>query len=934
MNSIQNKFEFRDYGYTIISRFEKYLREYCKNVINMNFSDYTECIPEGVMQSSQKRNKEISDFSELLENIEFIHLKEIIVYKNNYNMFFDKNKLTQKEFVNLMDSLYALRCKIAHIRGYFSKLDLDALIEESKKIAFNTRFEYKKYIDFIDSIEKNPENLIIKTPAEFVYDTKKDTEIINNLPIADYEYEGGFVGREEDKSKIIKMLKTSNHRVITISGAGGVGKTALAVSIVREVIDNNLIKYDGVIWVSAKENKLTYLGIEDIEPTLKNYEELLDTILNVMGFDINNYQSIDKKEEDINTLFDCCEKVLLIIDNLETITDERIINFILDSHKNTTILITSRQGLGQVERRYELKELKEKEAIHLFRKISEDKSIKGLRKLDDNTIKKYVNKVYCYPLAIKWVLGQVAIGKDINNIIDNINESTSDISRFCFEQIYKSLTDESKLILCTLSFFEDSAEKGVIKYICNIDTVMFEDSISNLVLLSLIIPEQKLNKENMEINTAYSLLPLTRGYVRVQLDSDPNPNLKRIIQERIMTVETTMEEANRASKQYRFSLSNLGATTEEEKVAAMLAQTAYQKYQGGNYLEAVEDFKKATQIAPRFSSIYRNWAIIESNEEHWIEADNLMSRASNLSEKDTQIWLVWGNIKRKNNKIKEAYQYYMKAYKLSPNDNIVLNSLGQALTRLGDYKEAHSFYMKALNYQEDHAQTKHIIINKTCIAENLKRWSESYINDRNFKEAEIKLKSALENMESVLKLDSQDTKSCILYKEILLNLGFLYKREKKYKLAVQYFEKIRTMHSKKYKEYEIVLKASLEIIGIYLNNNEIDKAKMILNKDLERITKFIKNSKLIEKYESFYVLLNNQENRIVGKVIRWDVHRKFAIVEHINCPGETYFAHVSNFRTFINILEEEMLNKTVSFIPKKEEGKLSATDIMIISNDK
>lgn len=42
------------------------------------------------------------------------------------------------------------------------------------------------------------------------------------------------------------------------------------------------------------------------------------------------------------------------------------------------------------------------------------------------------------------------------------------------------------------------------------------------------------------------------------------------------------------------------------------------------------------------------------------------------------------------------------------------------------------------------------------------------------------------------------------------------------------------MHSKKYKEYEIVLKASLEIIGIYLHNNEIDKAKMILNKDLEK----------------------------------------------------------------------------------------------------
>lgn len=927
MSSTQDKFEFRDYGYTIISRFEKFLREYCKTIINMNFGDYTECIPKGVLESSQKRNEEISDLSEILESIDFIHLKEIIVYKNNYSIFFDRERLAQKDFIYLMESLYELRCKIAHIRGYFSKLDLTALIEESKKIAINMKFEYKKYIEFIDLIERNPEELIMKTPVEFVHYMKEDIKILNNLPIADYEYEGGFVGREEDKSKIIKMLQNGTHRVVTISGAGGVGKSALAVSIVREIIDRDLIKYDSVIWVSAKENKLTYLGIEDIEPTLKNYEELLDTILNVMEFDNSKYQSIAEKEEDINTLFDCCDKVLIVIDNLETITDERIINFILDSHRNTTILITSRKGLGQVERRYELKELKEKEAIHLFRRISEDKNIRGLRSLDNDTIKKYVNKVYCYPLAIKWVLGQVAIGKDINGIIDNINESTSDISMFCFEQIYKGLTEEAKLILCTLSFFEDSVAKGIIKYICNIDEVIFEDSISDLVLLSLIIPEQKLNKENREINTAYSLLPLTRGYVRVQLDLDTN--LKRVIQERVMTVENTMEEAIRATKQYRFSLSNLGATTEEEKVAAMLAQTAYQKYQGGNYLEAVEDFKKAVDIAPRFSSIYRNWAIVESSEEHWVEADNLMSKASNLSEKDTQIWLVWGNIKRKNNKIKEAYQYYKKAYELSPNDNIVLNSLGQALTRLGEYKEAHEVYLKALNCQDYQIQTKHMIINKTCIAENLKRWSESFIDDRNFKEAENKLKLALENMESVLELDNQDPKSCILYKDILLNLGFLYKRDKNYELSLKYFNDIRTTHSKKYKEYEMVLKASLEIIGIYLKTNNIEEARLIMNKDLERITKFIKNSNLIERYESYYLLLNNKENRISGKIIRWDAFRKFAIIKNNNCNGETFFAHVSNFRSFIHVLEDDISNRDVSFIPTKDGTKLSAIDIIL-----
>ena len=139
---------------------------------------------------------------------------------------------------------------------------------------------------------------------------------------------------------------------------------------------------------------------------------------------------------------------------------------------------------------------------------------------------------------------------------------------------------------------------------------------------------------------------------------------------------------------------------EEEKVASMLAQTAYQKYQAGSYLDAIETFRKAVDIAPRFASIYRNWAIVESTESHWAEADVLMEKASKLGPNDTQIWLVWGNIKRRSDKIKEAYSYYEKAYKLSPKDNVVLNSYAQAISRLGDYGRADKLYREALELRE------------------------------------------------------------------------------------------------------------------------------------------------------------------------------------------------------------------------------------------
>lgn len=423
------RFDARDYGYTIISRLEEILRERCIENLGIFEGKMDEVIPQGVIVAAQKRNETISNIETLMENIDFIHLKEILLYRQNYLYVINDTNMEKAVFEELMRSLYDLRIKIAHIRSYFTNSDLTNLIEEAKKINHGLKMPSDEFDVFISDILKNPQDLIVKIPVDF-FEDDYSIGVINNLPIADYEYEGGFVGRHDDEEKIIKMMKSDMHRVITIAGAGGVGKSALTLKIVNDIIKNKEIEYDFVVWVSAKENKLTYLGIEDMEPTLKNYDELLDTILNVVGFDTEEYgDNVEKKEEDINVLFDACQKVLLVIDNLETITDERIINFILDSHPNVNFLITSRRGLGQVERRYDLKELRDKDAIHLFRVICKEKGLRELQIAEDSLVRQYVKKVYCYPLAIKWVLGQAAIGKDILQVVDNINEQSSDISR-------------------------------------------------------------------------------------------------------------------------------------------------------------------------------------------------------------------------------------------------------------------------------------------------------------------------------------------------------------------------------------------------------------------------------------------------------------------------------------------------------------------------
>ena len=924
------KFEARDYGYTVIARIEKILRDKCVEKLGIITDELDVIVPKGVLIAAQKRESEIVDFEMLMENIDFIHIKEILLYKDNYSYVMDITKISKSAFEVLMQSLYEFRIKIAHIRSYFTNTDLNNLIDETKKINHGMTEPDAGLDEFIENLLEAPQELVTKVPIGF-YEDEYTEKIINNLPIADYEYEGGFVGRADDEERIIKMLKSNMHRVITIAGAGGVGKSALTLKIVNDIIRDSLVEYDFIVWVSAKENKLSYLGIEDLEPTLKNYDELLDTILNVVGFDADSYRDDDnKKESDINDLFDACNRVLLIIDNLETITDERIINFILDSHPNVNFIITSRRGLGQVERRYDLKELKEKDAIHLFRIICKEKGLQELQIADESLIRSYVKKVYCYPLAIKWVLGQAALGKDIMCVIDGINEQSSDISKFCFEQVFSDLSIEAKSILYALCLDNDAVPKGVLKYISNLDDISFEDCIHDLLIVSLILPEQKVNKQNGEINSYYSLLPLTRGYVKVELDK--NKDIKSQLQERMVTVETTLEEAERAKVQYRFSLSNFGATTEEEKIASMLAQTAYQKYQAGSYLDAVETFKKAVDIAPRFASIYRNWAIIESMESHWAEADALMEKASKLNKDDTQIWLVWGNIKRKSDKIKEAYNYYENAYKLSPKDNVVLNSYAQAISRLGDFQRADKLYKEALELVEGIPHNKHLIINYTSIAENLKKWAEALVEDRDYAQATQKIHDALVAIQRVLKIDRNDYKAKELHMDILYTYGTVYDKQKDYENALSILKELVELPFSRYREIEYHNRGVLLIINIYCTIDKYDEARKFLEKE-ERNLRRLSKGAIADRYKRICEKLAKEKNRKEGRIIRYNAEKKFVIIESESSPGLTYLTFLNAFKEYIQ-LSDDILGRKVTFVGVEENGKRHAQHVCFVVEEK
>ena len=250
-----------------------------------------------------------------------------------------------------------------------------------------------------------------------------------------------------------------------------------------------------------------------------------------------------------------------------------------------------------------------------------------------------------YPLAIKWVVGQVALGKDINLIVNDLVLSSGDIARFCFEHIYDNLlTDNSRMVLCCLASSDEPLTRGVLTHVSDLQPDDLDDALRDLSLASLVIQEHENDGDN-SIITNYSVLPLTLGYLRAK--SKSNLELWRSIQTKMQLISSQMESAKTASTKYRYALQDLGANTVEERIAASWALAAYQSSQLGDYNGAIESFKRAIEIAPNFSRVYRNWATVESAERYDERTDELMQKATKMTPDDPTLWFVWGNMEKR-----------------------------------------------------------------------------------------------------------------------------------------------------------------------------------------------------------------------------------------------------------------------------------------------
>ncbi len=367
---------------------------------------------------------------------------------------------------------------------------------------------------------------------------KSDTNV--NLPSVTLS----FVGRTAELGHL-HQLQQSQHRLITILGAGGMGKTQLALAYSHQVQDQYA---DGVVFIPLD--------------AVTKLDGIIFQMVDSLGLKLS--ARADYKQEVLNYLAD--KNMLLILDNFEHLLDDAILlTEIINATVDIQLIVTSRErlllthetpfrlsGLSFPDTQNEMA-TKDFEAVELIQQLAQQ--IVPGRQLDTENSQYIVQLCQITQgmplgimLAMSWldVYELPQIIKEIQNSIDFLQTDMRDMPkrhrdiRSVFEWTWQLLSVEEQTLFMKLSVFRNG---------CNLDAIQTITGATPRMLKSLI------NKALLyrDANGRYSMHALLRQYGEQKLQQDTKTQITThsqhayyyaTIAELIMSNRLVGEEAN------------------------------------------------------------------------------------------------------------------------------------------------------------------------------------------------------------------------------------------------------------------------------------------------------------------------------------------------------------------------------------------------------
>ncbi|MDP8210222.1 MAG: NB-ARC domain-containing protein [Candidatus Stygibacter australis] len=324
-----------------------------------------------------------------------------------------------------------------------------------------------------------------------------------------------YIERDNLEKEIISALKDPRYSTISIIGIGGVGKTATATSIVMEVYYARMFAF--IVSFTAKDRELTQQGIQPLIATLNSFENLLDNILDVMNFPEFKKNDLDDKRKNVLDILED-SKTLLFVDNLETVEDERIIEFLNEIPVGTKALVTSRRSKIKFSvYPINLRPFNEKEYLNYIQSISSEQGFSFLKSLTEDQMISIGESCDGIPLAIRWILSSSQSVSELlhnSNDLKNSGRKGEELLEFSFRRVFDKMDKIEIVVMKIIAVFAEPVTREMIIVTSKLEENKIDEAIDNLLSDTFIY---KIFDDDRDTYT-FTMLSILKKFISLQID--------------------------------------------------------------------------------------------------------------------------------------------------------------------------------------------------------------------------------------------------------------------------------------------------------------------------------------------------------------------------------------------------------------------------------
>jgi LuxR family glucitol operon transcriptional activator len=535
-----------------------------------------------------------------------------------------------KKLTEALRGIGPIRNRVCHPRP-LEEEDLPVILDTTRALLADIEFPFDGLAREYQLLRANQYPYVLAIP-EFWRTSQQ--RIVENLPDAEFD-DTGYIGRERDRQNLLQLLM-GPHPVITVTGEGGIGKTALTVRCLYDLVDQEEAPYEAILFGSLKSDRLTSAGIRSIVDSAATEIDVLRPLLAL--FDkVGEEVSQEHLYEGIVRLLETF-RVLLVVDNIETIDLDALRPLLIRIPRGSKVVLTSRIGIGEIEIRYPLDPLQAGDAIRLFRRLARVLNMVELGSRDDAQIAQICERLYFNPLLIRWFVEGYSEGKSIPELL-NTRKSMAVVLDFCFKNVYSRFNDVQRKILQTLVIVPgplSEVQIALLNGIRNIDEVRLE---LQYLYASNVVRRAADLIGNQAAGTLWVVTDFARRYVNAK-DNRPIQERQRLIRE-YRALITARDQARLRAQLQAFSTNVIAARSTDEATVVRLLWNAQTRATGGGYDEALRFVNEARELQPGFYEVWRVSAQIKDLSGDIAGAYDDFQRATDLAEGKSEALLAF-----------------------------------------------------------------------------------------------------------------------------------------------------------------------------------------------------------------------------------------------------------------------------------------------------